>query len=125
MRILVAGVPRAGKTTLAARLGHEHRIPVLHTDDHRSLGWSESSAAVAAQMRQPGPWIIEGVAVPRAIRKWLIMNDGKPADVIYWLGRERLALSRGQTSMARGCGTVWSQILPELTERGVERISLR
>jgi len=125
MRILIAGVPRAGKTTLAARLGHQHRFPVIHTDDHRHLGWSESSAAVAALMRQPGPWIIEGVAVPRAIRKWMAANEGKPADVIYWLGRERLALTRGQTSMARGCGTVWAEILPALTARGVEKISLR
>ena len=65
--------------------------------------------------------MVEGVAVPRAIRKWLARNpEGKPVDRVVWLGSPRLELSKGQTTMAKGCNTVWQQILPELRARGVE-----
>ncbi len=34
--------------------------------------WSLSSDYVAAQfLTRPGPWVLEGVGVPRALRKWL------------------------------------------------------
>lgn len=120
MRILIAGVPRSGKSTLADELGAANKLKPLHTDDHIGLGWSESSAAVAAQIRRPGPWIIEGVAVPRALRKWLAANEGRPADEIYWLPLECIPLTHGQASMAKGCATVWREILPALIARGVK-----
>lgn len=119
MRILIAGVPRAGKSTLADELGERHNLKPLHTDDHIGIGWSESSAAVAAQICLPGPWIIEGVAVPRALRKWLAANEGKPADEVYWLPQECVPLNQGQASMGKGCATVWREILPTLLARGV------
>lgn len=71
MRILVTGVPHGGKTTFATQLGKVLDIPVYHTDAVIDLGWSESSAEVATWLDRPDPWVIEGVTVPRAIRKWL------------------------------------------------------
>ena len=120
MRILIAGIPRAGKTTLAATLEREHRIKALHTDTLIPLGWSEASDAAAKWLDEPGPWIIEGVAAVRALRKWLAVNSSKPADVVHWLGRERVPLSTGQTAMAAGCDAVWRQVLPELLGRRVK-----
>jgi adenylate kinase family enzyme len=115
MRIAIAGGPRCGKTTLAAKLGDAR-----HTDDVMSLGWSEASAEVAAWFDAAGPWIIEGVAVPRALRKWLASHpEGKPVDVVYWLGEPFVDLTKGQSAMDKGCSKVWREIEEELRSRGV------
>ena len=120
-RIVIVGVPRSGKTTfsreLAGRLGHSTR----HTDDLiGKLDWSGASMHASTWFDSPGPWIIEGVAAVRALRKWLAANEnGAPCDRIYWLGSPRLELSPGQATMAKGCSTVWREILPELRGRGV------
>jgi len=120
MRLLVAGVPRAGKTTLAMKLAAERNFIVRHTDSLMGLEWSEASAAAALWLNDAGPWIIEGVAVPRALRKWLAANTGAPCDVVYWMPAARVPLTTGQRSMAGGCITVWAEVLPQLLARGVE-----
>lgn len=122
MRILIAGIPRAGKTTLAATLEREHKITARHTDALIPLGWSEASDAAAQWIEEPGPWIIEGVAAVRALRKWLTSNLGRPADVVHWLGREHVPLTAGQMSMGAGCWSVWNEVLPELLGRRVKVI---
>lgn len=131
-RICAAGGPKTGKTWLAEKL-FEHRdwphdVPdcdgcgvLRHTDDLIHLGWSEASAAAALWFDEPGPWIIEGVAVPRALRKWLAAHpEGKPCDVVYWLEDPHEELTRAQAAMAKGCATVWCEIEDELRARGVE-----
>ncbi len=74
LRIAITGAPRTGKTTLAHLLASRlaDRPRVLSTDTYQGLGWSECSATVAEILGQPG-WsgIVEGVAVPRALRKML------------------------------------------------------
>lgn len=117
MRIAIAGGPRCGKTTLAASFGEAR-----HTDDLiGSKDWSAASAEVATWFDADDPWIIEGVAVPRALRKWLIAHpDGKPCDVVHWLITPHVPLTKGQLGMLRGCETVWREIVGELTRRGVE-----
>jgi hypothetical protein len=115
-RILIAGGPRTGKTTLSTSLGIAR---VRHTDDVMDLGWSEASAEVATWFDEPGPWVIEGVAVPRALRKWLAANEGKPCDVVCWLEHPVEPQSKGQAVMAAGCAKVWSEVADALHERGV------
>lgn len=145
-RICIAGGPRTGKTTLAGKIAAdivtmecdscgwpaaEHgcatpilgRViaPVRHTDDLIHLGWSEASAAAALWFDEPGPWIVEGVAVPRALRKWLASHPaGKPCDVVYWLEDPHEELTPGQAAMTKGCATVWEEVADELHARGVE-----
>lgn len=123
MRILIAGIPRAGKTTIAIELARDLECEAWHTDDLAGLGWSEASAEAANWFVRDGPWVIEGVAVPRALRKWLAVNVGAPADTIYWLPMPRVALTPGQLTMAKGCLTVWHEVLPALVARGVSIVT--
>jgi broad-specificity NMP kinase len=123
-RILITGGPRTGKTTLARSLSPHARS----TDDVIHLGWSEASAEVATWFDRPGPWVIEGVAVPRALRKWLEANPHvkvgekwihPPCDRIIFLSKPHERLSKGQSSMAAGVLTVWREIAQRLHNLGV------
>ncbi len=115
-RIAIAGIPKSGKSTLANSLS-DH---ALHTDDLIHLGWSQASQATSEWFNTPGPLIVEGVTVVRALRKWLHQHPkGKPVDQAVFLNTPHQPLSPGQQRMAKGCRTVWVQILPELLKRGV------
>lgn len=117
-RVVIVGGPRAGKTTFAAKLGAELDAPVRHTDDLIPHGWSESSRLAAEWFDAPGPWIVEGVATVRALRKWLAANPGgAPADIVYVANRARVPLTPQQRIMSDGCVTIWREILPELRRR--------
>lgn len=91
------------------------------TDDLKDLEWSESSLAASKWFDEPGPWLFEGVVMPRALRKWLAANpEGRPADLIVFINQPVVERSRGQHVMALGCDTVWREIRPELLKRGQE-----
>lgn len=121
-RVILAGSPRCGKTTLSAHFAKLHpNLRVRHTDDLISLGWSEASEAASRWLDDAGPWLVEGTAAIRAVRKWLDRNrEGKPCDILMFLDTPFEALSPGQASMARGIRTVLEEIRPELERRGVE-----
>lgn len=124
-KVLIAGGPSVGKTTLAKKLqasGLLGDINTYHTDDLIGLTtWSGVSEQVSTWFDRPGPWIIEGVAVPRALRKWLLANPtGKPADVVYWSSTAYIPLLGGKAAMTKGVLTVWKQIEEDLIERGVK-----
>jgi hypothetical protein len=119
-RLVIAGGPKAGKSTLAKKLGGV----VRSTDSVRELGWSEASAEVAAWFDDEGDWTIEGVAAPRALRKWLSSHPkGRPCDRVLYISGAHEALSPGQAAMSAGVRTVWEEILPELKRRGVEVVT--
>ena len=117
MRLAIAGVPKSGKTTRTKGMDG----PVYHADDAiEGRAWSEASEEVSRWFDRPGPWTVEGVAVPRALRKWLAANpNGKPVDKVVWCGTPYVALSKGQAAMGKGCQTVMREIIPELERRGV------
>jgi hypothetical protein len=121
MRTLIVGGPKTGKTTRSEALAQETGIPAWHADSLIDThAWSEASQAVADSFDSPGPWIIEGVSVPRAIRKWLAAHpEGKPADKILVRTQPHVDLSPGQRTMTKGVWTVWNEVLPELYRRGV------
>lgn len=120
MQTVIAGYPKAGKTTLANSMGLALDVNVRHTDSTIELGWSEGSQEVSTWFDAEGDWIIEGVSTPRALRKWLEANPtGKPADKVVYLRDTFEGLSKGQRSMAKGCDTVFGKILEELMGRGV------
>lgn len=125
MRILIIGGPKTGKTTLATELGERHKIVPRSTDELvGKLDWSAASAEVARWFEAAGDWIIEGVAIPRALRKWLAAHPvGQPADKIVFMSQTLQPLTPGQEAMGKGLMTVWTEILPELQARKVLIVS--
>lgn len=83
--------------------------------------WSEQSRQAAVWFERPDSALcIEGVAVPRALRKWLRAHaQGKPVDELHILTRPYLPLSQAQVHMQKGIATVLEEIVPELHARGV------
>ncbi len=112
-RIVITGGPTTGKTTLAKRMGGGRS-----TDEVMGLGWNDASAEVSTWFDRPGPWIIEGVAIARALRKWRERNPGKdaPIDKLIRLTKPRQDLNVGQISMGKGIDTVLKGIMPWLRE---------
>jgi len=118
VRTAIAGVPRAGKTTLAAKIAQGgHRS----TDDLIGLGWSEASAAAASWFNDSDEaLVVEGMAVPRALRKWLATHpEGRPVDRVIWMGHPHVHLTPGQVTMGQGAHTVMREIIPDLILRRV------
>lgn len=124
MKLVLTGVPRAGKTTLAGQLERDLGLPVRHTDDLASLPWSEASERVVEWMAEPGPWLIEGVAAVRALRKFLSLRSGLPCTEVYWMPEPHpgVPVTPGQQALAKGTRTIWTEIETKLRKRGV-RIS--
>lgn len=121
-RILIAGGPGTGKSTLAEAERSRLRLPrVLCTDTATQAAnargvrehvlyapatldglWSELSQWVASTWFDlSGPWIIEGVAVYRALAKWHDQNPGQapPCDRLVWLTGSHIDLSPRQYAM--------------------------
>jgi hypothetical protein len=120
-RVVLAGGPRAGKSTLALALQEKHRLH--HGEELRGLDWSTGSLVASLWLSEPGPWICENVAMARALRKWLARNpEGVPADLLVHLGEPVSERSRGQHVMALGCQTVWNEIKSELGRRGARTL---
>lgn len=121
-RIAFAGWPKCGKSFSAKRLSETLGFPAMHADEVcRDMEWSLASDEVATWFGRPAPFIIEGISVPRALRKWLTLNrEGSPADTIFYSQAPFATLSNRQIGAGRGCDTVWREIRLVLIERGVE-----
>lgn len=119
-RIAIIGWPGTGKTSLANAMGGGRS-----TDDLiGTLGWSEASEAVSRWFDEPGPWIIEGVAVPRALRKWRARNPGSPppVDKIINLTVRFRDLSNAAIGMGKGIDKVMAELWPWIREVTETRI---
>lgn len=119
-KIAIAGVPRAGKTTrgksIALGIGE-----LRSTDALMEIGdWSKESEVAAQMFNEDASFVMEGMVVPRALRKWLAANpEGRPVDEVIWMGKPQVETSKGQNAMGKGAETVMREILPELRKRGV------
>lgn len=113
-RVLIIGGPKTGKTTLAAAMGGGRSTDEVIED----LDWSEASAEIATWFDDPGPWLIEGVAIPRALRKWQESHPDEPAPVdhVIYLTQVYQDLEPEAAAMAKGVETVFEEILPWLLE---------
>lgn len=111
-RIAIAGGPKTGKTTLAAAVTDR---PVIHTDDHKGMQWSELPPTILALPDlMLERWVIEGVQVGRCLRKGL-----KP-DLVLWLDGAWEQLSPGLRSMEKGCETIFKDWLRNYRPEGVD-----
>lgn len=138
-RICITGGPRTGKTTMAEHLFGAHSWPhdvpncdgcgvLRHTDDLieqcKHLGnkaWFEESRIASTWLDEPGPWIIEGVTVSRALRKWRDMHHGErpPVDRVIYLREPYEKLTPGQSTMAKGVRNVHDKIVSWLEQYGI------
>lgn len=116
-RVAIAGGPGSGKSSMARKLGNGS---ARSTDDVMDLGWSQASEEAARWFSEPGELLVEGVAVPRALRKWLQVNPtGRPVDRLIYLDLAHIERTPDQDAMAKGVLTVMLEIVEELEERGV------
>ena len=116
MKIAIYGGAKTGKTTFSERFKDAY-----HTDDLIGLGWSELSEK-ASYWFDKEDFCIEGVAVGRALRKWMKRNNGKPCDTLYWMNTPFIELTPEQKNMNKGCETIFNEIKGELIKRGVQII---
>jgi hypothetical protein len=86
--------------------------------------WSEQSQHVADHwLMMPGPWVIEGVATARALRKWVSAYDNTRGDpstdpermpcdriIVFRHAHPEAEVSAGQERMAKGVWSVWCEI---------------
>jgi hypothetical protein len=117
----IAGGPRTGKTTLGRALAQALGVSLRSTDSLiETVSFADAPRSVAQWIAEPGPWIIEGVQVARALRHWLRDNaEGIPCERVFWSESPKAEQSHGQVIMAKGIRTVWTQIFEELQTRGV------
>ena len=127
MRIIICGGPRTGKTQLAKHLSLKFGIPTYRCTDPQALGgdaldhtelpererWSAISADVSEWFDEPGPWIIEGVAAIRALRKWHKNNPegAPPCDKCLYLSDAKAEQSKGQQTMSKAVHSVLREIM--------------
>jgi hypothetical protein len=146
MRTIIIGGPRCGKSTLA-RTYRAQGIPT-YCGDPRSLVkepedgvtylpeglvWRKdhdegSQYVIDHWFPMPGPWLLEGQNMARALRKWVRQGGdcyrgaiAMPCDRIIVLREPRpeCTLLPGQESMGKAVATVWSQVghrFREITE---------
>ncbi len=80
--------------------------------------WSDASQYIAdVWFNRRGPWVIEGVATARALRKWF--DDGNrepPCDqvLLFVAAHPGATVTAGQETMAKGVMTVWADVAPKL-----------
>lgn len=90
-----------GKSTLA-QLATDR--PVIGTDDYRSLPWEEVPHAMIRDVSGLQSFVIEGVQVPRALRK------GLEVDAVIYMTRPKVKHRKpGQVAMAKGVRTVFDE----------------
>ena len=117
MKIVIAGYPKTGKTTLATEFEQAGYV-VRHTDSVIDLGHGADSQAVSEWFNDPGDWVVEGVTAPRAIRKWLDQHPGEkfPADMVVFL-REHVVPWESKGTFVKGLDTVWGQVTEKVRLR--------
>jgi len=108
-RICICGGPNTGKSTLAATLGGR----VKHTDSLISQGEQGAISSVVRWLDEPGPWVIEGVHVIRALRQYHTEHPRAfypPCDQLIWLTDIKQPQTKGQEIQTKGLNTVRDQI---------------
>lgn len=139
MRIGIIGGPGCGKSTLAQVHARKLGCLVLCTDTLEQAGgtgraqtenvlyapsqftgqWSPLSQWVSdGWLNRAGPWVIEGTALIRALRKWHRARPGElpPVDRLFWRQDPIIDLSPGQHTMLSGHDTIAFGLLDEWPE---------
>ena len=140
MRTVIVGGPLRGKSTLARELRDRSGgdVPVYCSDPRSTVrepldgvvylpeglpfrGDHGAAAYVAkAWLTLPGPWIIEGHAMARALARYLrLYPDMVPCDrVIALLGLPYGVETTSQRRLAKHCETQWRNVAGHAALRG-------
>lgn len=123
MKIIIAGGPRTSKSTFAKELNKKLNIPIVSTDDYIACGWSEAPHEIIDAIKDLPSYILEGVNAGRTIRKMVEKNIELDFDRVYYLEEPVIEYDKkGQMSLAKGCKTVWLDVIPSLDSAGIEVI---
>ena len=96
-RIALVGGPKTGKTTLSKQVKDR---PVIHGDDYKHMEWSQQSEQLVALGKGRSSFLMEGVQVPRALRKGLVV------DAVVHCIRHWEVLTEGQDHMNDAVETI-------------------
>lgn len=99
-RIAIVGGPLSGKTTLANYISDRM---IIHGDDFMYMDWSKQSAYMVEITRPLNKFIIEGVQIPRALRKGMVV------DVVIYLNHSFGTLNNKQQSMKKGMDKIFNE----------------
>ena len=122
-KLLITGPPKTGKTTLSLALGKDLNLFVRHGDNLTHLDWSQASNKGAEWILDPRKEIIEGCNVARALRKALPDLKDNALKVIY-LASPYQELNALQRNMSQGIETIFSELQPSLTLKGIRVMRL-
>lgn len=100
-KVVIAGVPRSGKTTLSRTVNDR---PVFSTDSYRE-SWEDAPHTIMDAIKDLDSYLLEGIQVGRCLRKGL-----KP-DVVIWMQYPKIELKPGQKTMAKGCMKIFNDWL--------------
>lgn len=123
MRIVITGPPKSGKSALAGIIAPVLGFKVYATDTLiGDADWSQASEIVGVWFNIEGPWILEGVTVPRALRKWKLEHPGAPPpfERFIYIETPKVMLPKpGQRSMAKAIATVAEELRPWIEDKWV------
>jgi uncharacterized protein len=130
-QIVLIGGARVGKSTLAAHF-RSQGIPTYCGDPQskvkdveedvtylpEGLSWSEASSYIAENwFSMPGGWCCEGIAMVRALRKWVEIVDYDPLTIsnlrVVYLKTpviDQREMAPGQVAMLKAVETIWQGI---------------
>lgn len=118
-RIVIAGGPKAGKTTLAGKL-KQGPAPIVHTDDWRHEAWTDVPDRILEHLQElGGSWVLEGVQALRVLRRALDQGADLGVDRVVYIRGSHEKLTPRQSAMAKGVHTQWVGLKPRLRESGV------
>lgn len=122
MKIVICGIPKSGKSTLALGLSTLTGYRVFHCDSLKHLPWSEQSEKIIELFTVEGSIIIEGVKTVYSLRKWKDRNPDKgcPIDCYVWLDKAKVPLSREQEALGRGMAVINRNIATWVPKGGLE-----
>lgn len=125
MKIIIAGGPRCGKSTLARTLGCPHVWAtdwLLDTFFERYAPGTMHKLAdeIVHWMARPGPWVIEGCPTILAIREWLHLTRQKPCDKLIWLDTPYEELNPARRQLLRMCDATFQDTHEWLHRLGVK-----
>jgi len=105
-RVAITGAPRCGKTWLAEAVGGDRET--IHTDTWQGVEWGKQPELIIAACAPLRRFLLEGVQVPRALRK------GLQVDALIWLDTPAAEQTREQKAMGKAIATVLNGIRSQL-----------